>query len=535
MNLEKSEVIPIGTQKLKDIILPKCISKLTVNRTFFKTLGIYYTYETNESVRLNFEPKINAMKTVINIWSARKLSLKGKVLIIKTLLLPQINYLLASIYTPNNILVEIDKLLFQFLWNKKTPKVKKSCIISNYRDGGLKMPDVFSTNTVSKVKWIQKLLKLKYNEKWEHLFLQLFTIGKSNLNKKLPDNFRNKCLTNFHKQVFDCWNTFYCKEANTVDEIFNEYVFNNKFIISDDKPLQLHQFKITDTNLKDLVLQEIVQDNGHFYSLNQINDKYNTKLDELRYNRILSAIPNTWKTIIKHEKKTKFKVSKNPAILYKGRYTEVTKINSKVLYWMIASNNSQEATSLEKWIESYPFLETAPWQKIFKGIHLISNEPYLQSFQYKIVHRILNCNKNLYNWKIKESPECIYCNDIDSIEHHLFYCKNARLLWKDIYKLLNRIFKPNLKEPGVCEIIFGVHIDEISNSAENYCRNLVILIGKWYINHMRSEGKDFHFTEFCSILKHKIDIYLTNFKCPKSLERVDGSIQNSLTMLLNKI
>ena len=212
INLEKSEVIPIGTQKLKEITLPKCVSKLSVNRNYFKTLGIYYTYESNEATKLNFEPKINSIKTIINIWSARQLSLKGKVLIIKTLILPQINYLLASIYTPKNMLAEVDNLLFQFLWNKKTPKVKKACIISNYETGGLKMPDIFSINVAAKVKWIKKLLKIEKNEKWEYLFLELFTIGKNNLNKKLPDNFRNKCFTNFHKQVFECWNTCTAKK-----------------------------------------------------------------------------------------------------------------------------------------------------------------------------------------------------------------------------------------------------------------------------------------------------------------------------------
>ena len=85
MNLEKSEVIPIGTLKLKEVILPKCVSKLVVNRTAFKTLGIYFSHDINESVNLNFEPKLNAMETIMNIWSARKLSLKGKVLIIKHL------------------------------------------------------------------------------------------------------------------------------------------------------------------------------------------------------------------------------------------------------------------------------------------------------------------------------------------------------------------------------------------------------------------------------------------------------------------
>ena len=49
---------------------------------------------------------------------SRNLSLKGKILIIKTLILPQITYLLLVCYCPVHILQKVDKL-FEFLWDKK--------------------------------------------------------------------------------------------------------------------------------------------------------------------------------------------------------------------------------------------------------------------------------------------------------------------------------------------------------------------------------------------------------------------------------
>ena len=62
--------------------------------------------------------------------------------------------------------------------------------------------------------------------------------------------------------------------------------------------------------------------------------------------------------------------------------------------------------AVEKWVEQFPFLETAPWNKIFKMIHHSDYETYLQSFQYKIINRILNCNYNLHVWKIKNKKKC---------------------------------------------------------------------------------------------------------------------------------
>ena len=154
INLEKSEIIPVGSSRFQNIYLPKIISKLTVNKNSFKTLGVWFSYNLNESISLNFENKLSSMETIINIWKCRKMSLKGKILILKSLVLPQINYLLSVCFCPMNILEKIDRLLFKFLWENKPAKIKRNTITATYTMGGLKMPDIFAINVVSKIKWI---------------------------------------------------------------------------------------------------------------------------------------------------------------------------------------------------------------------------------------------------------------------------------------------------------------------------------------------------------------------------------------------
>lgn len=58
----------------------------------------------------------------------------------------------------------------------------------------------------------------------------------------------------------------------------------------------------------------------------------------------------------------------------------------------------------------------------------ISNEPYLQTFQYKVQNRILNCNERLFKFKIKESKNCSTCYQVDTIEHHLISCKSSKTI-----------------------------------------------------------------------------------------------------------
>ena len=158
INLEKSEVVPIGINRLKNIILPKAISKIKLNFGAFKTLGIWFSHDIKESVNLNFTKKVETMEILKNIWSTRKLSLKGKVVVLKTLMLLQVTYLLSVCYCPHYILQKIDKLFLELWWDGKPAKVKRSTIIANYYNGGLKMPDIFAVHTAAKIKWIKKLV-----------------------------------------------------------------------------------------------------------------------------------------------------------------------------------------------------------------------------------------------------------------------------------------------------------------------------------------------------------------------------------------
>ena len=80
-NLDKSEVVPTGINRLKNTILPKAISKIKLNFGAFQTLGIWFTNDIKEAVNLNFIKKLETMETLKNIWSTRKLSLKGKVVV----------------------------------------------------------------------------------------------------------------------------------------------------------------------------------------------------------------------------------------------------------------------------------------------------------------------------------------------------------------------------------------------------------------------------------------------------------------------
>ena len=86
-------------------------------------LGITITMNENRSVDANFTTLVKAIKNILKQWSRRKLSLKGKITVINALALSLIVYPASVLITPINVLEEINKILYDFLWDGKKPKI----------------------------------------------------------------------------------------------------------------------------------------------------------------------------------------------------------------------------------------------------------------------------------------------------------------------------------------------------------------------------------------------------------------------------
>ena len=144
----------------------------------FKTLGIWFSKNPKEMVTLNFNKRIENIKKILFTWNSRTLSLKGRITIIKALVLPQILFLFNLIYVPKEILDQINKEFLNFLWRNKPPKIKKETIIRQLEDG-LKVIDVYNMHVAAKCSWIKRLVSKEIGS-WKNLFFKMLSINQNN-------------------------------------------------------------------------------------------------------------------------------------------------------------------------------------------------------------------------------------------------------------------------------------------------------------------------------------------------------------------
>ena len=70
------------------------------------------------------------------MWKWRGLTLLGKIQIVKSFAIPKFMSKAALIHVSNDLIHDVNKELYSFIWNGKD-KVKRSALINDIEQGGL--------------------------------------------------------------------------------------------------------------------------------------------------------------------------------------------------------------------------------------------------------------------------------------------------------------------------------------------------------------------------------------------------------------
>ena len=104
----------------------------------------------------NYQEKKEKISKILGCWQLKRLTLLGKIKVIKSLAASQLVYIMSSLPSSQSHLKEIHQLLYSFLWDGTGDKIKRSVMLNEYKDGGLKMLDIQSFNQALKTKWVKK-------------------------------------------------------------------------------------------------------------------------------------------------------------------------------------------------------------------------------------------------------------------------------------------------------------------------------------------------------------------------------------------
>ena len=142
LNSSKCTVFKSGS--LKNSNIKYCPNKkIHMEFRSRKGLGIIFYNDKTKNLAANLNPKLDEFNNCLKSWMHRKLTLLGKITVIKCFALPKLVYPLTVLTNPSQQTIQLIKTsMFNFLWDNKPDKIRRDIIIQDYKDGGLKMIDI---------------------------------------------------------------------------------------------------------------------------------------------------------------------------------------------------------------------------------------------------------------------------------------------------------------------------------------------------------------------------------------------------------
>ena len=385
-----------------------------------KILGIYFSNELSAGeLDLNWVKRIESVRKILARWSRRDLSLIGKIHIVKTFGISQFNFLLQSISLPDDVLKQINKLFFSFVWkkhdNKKAvEKVKREVMWEDIENGGLSMVNIFRFQNAVLLNWAEALLKNGSNSVWQQMAIQFFKpVGGCNAFRSNvdPTDFKGIQLISsmFWRKVLLKWLEFSKNETNQ-NILISDPIFNNRFITYKNNHLFLHScIKNNVLTISDVVTS------GRILTLNEFKEKFGEN------NRIILEYYIIFNSVSKIINKIHF--THQSEFYFRGE--AIGNLGRKYFDKMLKENIAP--VSANHWKRKYN-LDICNYWDIIKNLR----ETRLRIICWKIMHNIYPTKIALNKMKISDSQNCEFCDVPDYLEHFFFHCIKVKPLWSEV-------------------------------------------------------------------------------------------------------
>ena len=411
----------------------------------------------------------------------------GKVTIVKSFLIPKLLYVSTILETPQEIIKQMERMVYKFLW-KGPDKVTRLSIINTLKNGGLNLTDLETQIKAIRLSWISRIIDERVGP-WKSYFT--FHLKKYGGTLLLKCNYDvrdlNLSLNGFYQQLLEWWADF----RNAFSDInYAHYViWNNKEIRIDNKSIFYKKY----------AEWGILYLNDLLFSLD------NVRSFEYLKNAGLDSNFLTWSALrlsVPKDRLFSFPPVEFDPMTFKYNNTEFNthSAKSKQFYSLMIANKAKYPNRFKTLSADLKISD--PLQEVFSIPYNAADETYVWSFQYKLLNNILFTNTKLFKIGLIESEKCSFCAIYKEDLYHLFYdCSYARTFWNRFCNCWSNIRSENLGL-SLKDVIVGI-------LNRNDLLNYLIILGKLCIWECRSGNKAIP----------KFDLFLHKVEAKKENER----------------
>ena len=490
----------------KEKLFPEKNFKWPENKV--KVLGVWLSIDPNITLNINYREKADKIKNILSNWKYRRLTLLGKIQVIKSLAASQLTYILAPLATNYKIIKEINNLFYSFLWDNKGDKIKRSVMINDYKNEGLKMVDIASFTKSLKTAWIKKYLDDSNRGKWKDFFeLELRKYGGKlvftcNLNK-LDTSKLISVQDPFLQEILEIWSEVnFDDKIETEQQFFEQHIWHNSLIRIENRPVFYKHLLLHGISK----VAQLMTNSRSFLPLADFISTHNIRIQPIKYFGLISAL--------RHHYNTNF-FGKEPSNTdtpdtFSETFIKNDKANRVVYQKLLSFKSTVPFKSQGKWNDSIRSDErcSADWTSAYCLAARCTKSTKLVNFQFRFLHRILPTNLFLTKINIKQDPSCSFCTNHPENLIHLFWnCTIVATFWENLTEKLKQVNLMTIDYSKHTTIYLGLRPDTSKLSLQlNFC----FLLARYYIWSCRVNKKIPTLTTFLVSLKSQFRIESNN-------------------------
>jgi len=440
LNLSKTEILKLNVDSVHRGFVPEDIeleNNIVSTKESVTICGICFSNNKNIEYQKNILDKIQKMERQLIIWLQRGLSVEGRSLIVKTFGMSQLIYSLQMCNIEANELVEIERMIFKFLWNKKwvgnrTPdRIKREVLKLTYERGGLQVPDVHNMSKALKIKQFIRAMHANHSIQ----LVQKYQLERRGYDEYYKCEYAKICTSDPIIEIYQ-------KACNLVtDKIRERY----SLMPLPDVSGELDAINIiASTDIVEFLMRKqqllILNRFGRLAALginslkeliNESNFPRDDGIGDLA-SYILNFIPRSWILVVSEA------IDVNPEINYEfefpscnGNLTPHSKLSVKKI-----REGLQEGVS----IPPHPYLNYNKFQlenitdiNPFKLLRKVLHAPRDRFLKKEILQGDIFCNERMARFRMIDSPLCTFCGDnnrVETIKHLVWDCPRSRGPWE---------------------------------------------------------------------------------------------------------
>lgn len=450
INVDKSEIMTIGEMDIEGQDIP-----FKKTKEYIKILGVNIGINTNEARDATWTGTLNKIKQVLQFWRLRDLRLRGKVIVINSLLLTKCNYVMGAIDLPEWVLNGIKEIVNIFLWRGKGVKISSKTLIADYKEGGLKLIDLEVKRRAMRVKMIKKYLYDKVEHGWKGYMRDYLNKSGGCAEEGLFMALKKPMMENiplFYQEVFSAWAEFVVNveyKCENINQVHNQPIFLNPKIRFGGKMLYNRLYMRAGVRkVKDMTYEYVkgFMPNRAIYDcvVGWDNEIEKSKVDCVCEN-IKTSLPRKWVEMIERETVKVGNWGIPEMYIVKNEEEKfLSKITVKTIYKIMVKKEIKIPTSEAIWPKLFQDMNV---KTIWENLNVRYNGLECENLDFNLRHNRIYTKVVIHQINKNVNRMCDVCEtELETLMHIFCDCKELDMFHGKLTKIIKDDWGKDVEE-----------------------------------------------------------------------------------------